>query len=73
MADTAFRPKSRTEQIVEARLGRPVADALREMYHERGLSQQDIATELDVARSTVIDWMRRYGIESGYNRSGAAA
>lgn len=73
MADTAFRPKSRTEQIVEERLGRPVPDVLREMYHDRGLTQEQIAAELDVARSTVIDWMRRYGIESGYNRSGAVA
>lgn len=72
MTDTAFPIKSRTEQIVEARIKRDVPSALREMYHDRKLNQEQIADELDVSRSTVIDWMQKYGIETGYNRADVA-
>ncbi len=61
--------KSREEQAIEARLGRDIADVLREMYHDRRLSQAQIADELGVSRSTVVEWMQRRGIPTGYNRS----
>ena len=74
MADIDYPIKSRTEQIIEARTGREIAELLRDLYHgERRLNQQQGADELGVSRSTVVDWMRRYGIETGYNRAEAVA
>jgi DNA-binding XRE family transcriptional regulator len=69
MSDTAFPTKSRAEQIAEARFGRPLPDLLREMYHDRGLTQAEMARELGIARPTVVDWMKRHGVETGYNRA----
>jgi DNA-binding transcriptional regulator YiaG len=76
MPDTEFPAviKSRTEQQVEARFKRPIPELLRELYHgDRRLNQEQIAEELDVARSTVVEWMQRYEIPTGYNRSEAIA
>lgn len=61
--------KSRAEQRVEARTGREIPDLLREAYHDRGLTQQQIADELRVSRGAVIEWMQKYDIPTGYNRS----
>lgn len=69
MTDTDFRIRTRAEQEIEARQGKPIADVLRDLYHGRRLSQQQMADELGVARSTVIDLMKRHGVETGYNRS----
>jgi AraC-like DNA-binding protein len=55
------RIKSRTEQMVQLRTGRDVPDYLRELY-EQGLSQEAIAAELGVHRSTVMRWMAEWGI-----------
>lgn len=65
---TIFR--TREEQRVEADQGSTVPELLRTLYHERGLSQQDIADRLRVSRATVRRWMVRYQIPTGYNRSG---
>lgn len=74
MTDIEFRAKSQTEQIVEAREGRTIPEILRDLYHgERRLNQDQIAEELKVSRSTVIGWMRKYDIPTGYNRSEAIA
>lgn len=60
--------KSREEQAVEARYGQDIAAVLREMYHERRLSQAAMAAELGVNRTTVVDWMKRHRVPTGYNR-----
>jgi DNA-binding transcriptional regulator YiaG len=77
MTDAEFpvTVKSRAEQLVEARFGgRDIADILRDLYHgPRHLTQQQIATELKVSRPTVVDWMQRYEIPTGYNREAGAA
>ena len=74
MTDVNFSVKSRTEQLVEARLGRDLADVLRDLYHgPRRLTQEQIARELRVSRSTVVEWMQRYDIPTGYNRAPSAA
>lgn len=39
-------------------------DKLRELYHEKELSQVEIAERFDVSRSTVCRWMREKNIES---------
>lgn len=51
-------------QLVEARVGRPIADYLREAYVVRQLPQADIAVALGVNTSTVSRWMRQLGIEA---------
>lgn len=74
MTDIEFRVKSPAEQKVEAREGRPVPEILRDLYHgERKLSQEQIADELLVSRSTVVEWMQKFDIPTGYNRSEATA
>jgi hypothetical protein len=54
---------------VEARLGRPVPEYLRDAYQTRELAQVDIVSELGwlgvtVNASTVSRWMARCGIET---------
>lgn len=67
-----FSFKSRSEQAVEARFGRDIATVLREMYHERRLSQAQMANELGVSRSTVVEWMQRHDVPTGYNKADSA-
>lgn len=43
--------------LVEARLGRPVEDVIREVY-DRGGMQKDVAEALGVEGSTVSRWMK---------------
>jgi hypothetical protein len=63
---------SREEQVVEGRYGRPIADVLRDLYVDRKLSQAEMARELGVHRTTVVEWMDRHGIPARYNRSAEA-
>ena len=72
MTDAHLVFKSRTEQRIEAETGHDIAVVLREMYHERGLTQDQMATELRVHRTTVVDLMKRHSIETGYNKSWVA-
>jgi len=46
---------------VEARLGRPLEEVIRERYATGTLD--DVAAELGVDRSTAANWMERLGIE----------
>lgn len=74
MADkqTAFRPKSRAEQLVEARHGEPVDAVLRRLYVDESLSQEQVARRLGVGRQAVIRWMAEYGIPTRDRRRVAA-
>jgi DNA-binding XRE family transcriptional regulator len=65
--------KSRTEQRIEAEQGRDIAEVLRDLYHTRGLTQDQMAAELRVHRTTVVDLMKRHSVETGYNKSWTAA
>ena len=65
--------KSRAEQAVEARYGEPVAAILRRLYHDDGLSQEEIADRLGTSRSSVIRWMATYRIPTRDRRKVAAA
>ena len=65
--------KSRTEQRIEAEVGRPIADVLRDLYHEEGLTQDQMAARLRIHRTTVVELMKRHGIPTGYNKSWTAA
>jgi uncharacterized protein YjcR len=51
-------------QLVETRIGRPIADYLRDAYLIRELPQAEIADELGVDVSTVSRWMARHGIQA---------
>jgi orotate phosphoribosyltransferase-like protein len=50
------------QEAVTLRTGREVADLLRELHVDRGLSQGAIADELGVSRNTVAMWLREFGI-----------
>lgn len=39
------------------------ANLLRELYHDKEMSDQEIANELDCGRATVSKWMRKHDIE----------
>jgi plasmid maintenance system antidote protein VapI len=56
------RIKSRTEQVVEQRTGRPLPEVLRELYVERRATQEEIAETLGVHRVTVTKWLASFGI-----------
>ena len=65
--------KSRTEQRIEAEQGRDIAVVLHDLYHQRGLTQEQMAAELHVHRTTVVGLMKRHNIGTGYNKSWTAA
>lgn len=65
--------KSRAEQAIEARYGEPVAGILRRLYHDDGLSQEEVADRLGTSRSSVIRWMATYRIPTRDRRKVAAA
>ena len=71
MSDTPveFRPKSRSEQLVEARHGASVTDLLTRLYVEQGMSQAEVAVALGVSRDAVHDWMKRCGIPTRDRRA----
>ena len=64
-----FVPKGYAEQMVEARHGADIADVLRRLYYTEGKSQQAVADELGVRRTTVVRWMKRYGIATRDRRA----
>ena len=65
--------KSRTEQRIEQEQGGDIAEILRRLYHERGLSQAEMGLLLGVHRTTVVELMQRHGVETAYNKSTSAA
>lgn len=65
------RDKSYAKEVVRGRIGRPLDEALRELYVEKRHSQQEIADALGVSRSAVAQWLRGYGI-TRENRPGVA-
>ena len=69
VAMDTFVPKGYAEQMVEARHGADVADVLRRLYYTEGKSQQAVADELGVRRTTVVRWMKRYGIATRDRRA----
>lgn len=69
---TDFFPKSRQEQMVEARFGEPVDVLLRRLYHEERLTQEEVADRLGIGRSTVVRWFGKYGLIGRHPREFAA-
>lgn len=56
------RGKSYAQEAVHSRIGRPLDQALRELYIDRRHSQQEIADALGVSRSLVREWLTDFGI-----------
>lgn len=56
------RNKSYAQEAVRLRIGRPLDEALRDLYVERRHSQQEIANALGVSRMTVSTWLHDFGI-----------
>ncbi|MBA2439588.1 MAG: helix-turn-helix domain-containing protein [Thermoleophilaceae bacterium] len=54
--------KSHAKTLVQARTGREPQDVLRELYVDKRHTQQEIADALGIARVTVGEWLREYGI-----------
>jgi Sigma-70, region 4. len=50
----------------EHRLGRPLADELRDRYETRGETMAEIAQALGVSEATISRWMVRLGIEARF-------
>ncbi len=59
-------------QLVEARLGRPVEDVIREVYDAGGM-QKDVANALGIEVSTVSRWMAYLGIDARPKGNGSLA
>lgn len=58
--------KTRPMQVMEARLGRPLEDVLRSLYHDEGLTLAQVADRLDVNVGTVSRWMASLGIPARF-------
>jgi transposase len=57
-----FRTKTRGQQLMEAKLGIPIDQALYRLYVVQGLDQKDIAAEWGIDRATVSRWLRDFNI-----------
>lgn len=64
-----FRPKTPTEQRIEARFGRPAESVVRDLYVTDGLTQAQVAERLGVNRIWVIEFMARSGIPTRDRRA----
>lgn len=56
------RPMAR----MEARMGRPLADVLADLYHGEGLTLAEVAERLGVSVTTVLRWMAALGVETRF-------
>lgn len=63
-------------QVLEARLGRPMDQILRELYVDQGKTLEEVGTELGITKGAVSRWLEKFGIparRSGPPRSEAVA
>jgi len=49
-------------QAIEARLGRPMDEILRDLYVDRGLTLEGVGAELGITKGAVSRWLERFGI-----------
>lgn len=54
--------RTHAQELVALRMGRPVAEVLHDLYTVQGRSQESIAVELGVTRTTLARWLRDFGI-----------
>lgn len=60
--DSNIPIKTPAMQLIEAERGRSIEEVFRELYVDRGLTQREIAAELDIDEGNVSRWMDRLGI-----------
>lgn len=66
--------KTRPMQALEHRLGRPLDEVLRDLYHGQGKTLDEVATELGVTLGTISRWMDALGVERRFpGQKGKAA
>ena len=51
-------------QRLEASLGKPMDQILRELYIERGLTVEQVGAELGITKGAVSRWLERFGIQA---------
>lgn len=51
-------------QVLQAELGRPLEDVIRERYVDEGATLQELADELGVGESTLSRWLTQLGIQA---------
>lgn len=56
--------RTRDMQTLEARLGRPIAEILRDLYVAQGMTVDEVGDELGVTAGTVSRWLGRCDIEA---------
>lgn len=66
MTDGRTNEMTRPMLRIQARLGRPLAEALREMYLERGMTLAEVGAELGVSEASVSRFLSRLGIEARF-------
>lgn len=64
--------RSRQEQLIEHRFAEPMDTLLRRLYHGEGLTQAQIAEQLDASVKSVNRWMVKYRIPTRDLRATAA-
>lgn len=50
-------------QRIEARLGKPMGQILRELYVDRGLTVAQVGGELGISKGAVSRWLERFSID----------
>lgn len=58
-------------QRIEARLGKPMGEILRDYYIEQALTVEQVGAKLGITKGAVSRWLAHFGIEA--RRPGAAA
>lgn len=58
-------------QRLEARMGKPMDQILRELYVDRGLNVDQVGEELGITKGAVSRWLDRFGIETRSRRNAA--
>lgn len=66
MQQISARPKTRSMQVVEFRLGEPIEVYLRRRYLDDGATTHEIATELGLNNGTISRWMAQLGVEARF-------
>lgn len=51
-------------QRIEAARGRPIEEILRELYVERGLTVEEVGSDLGITKGAASRWLDRFDIDT---------